>query len=41
MITELERYQGCYYEDGPEACTKEISVRTSYCTLAALDRINN
>jgi hypothetical protein len=34
--TELKRYQGCFYEDGPEACEKEINVRTSFVILLYL-----
>ena len=28
LLTELEKYDGCYYEKGPEACEKEIDVRS-------------
>lgn len=32
--SELDKYQGCFYEDGPEACEKEIHVSTSFdCQL--------
>jgi len=38
---ELEKYQGCFYEDGQEACEKEINVRTSFVLLLFIVINNN
>ena len=34
--TELDEYHGCFYEDGPEACEKEIDDRRDLADVLLL-----